>query len=114
MIAGYTAVLCSPEFLYLDDRPGPLADYELASRLAFFLWNSPPDNELRCCAEKGELRKPEVLRVQTERLLADPKSRRFVEAFLDYWLDLRRIVGTAPDANLYSDYYLDDLLTESA
>jgi hypothetical protein len=55
-----------------------------------------------------------VLRVQTERLLADPKARQFVEAFLDYWLDLRRIVATAPDANLYSDYYLDDLLTESA
>ena len=114
MIAAYTAVLCSPEFLYLDEKPGPLGDYELASRLAFFLWNSPPDNELRSCAEKGELRRPEVLRAQTERLLADPKSRRFVEAFLDYWLDLRRIVGTAPDANLYSDYYLDDLLTESS
>jgi hypothetical protein len=47
-------------------------------------------------------------------LLADPKSRRFVEAFLDYWLELRKIVATAPDANLYSDYYLDDLLEESA
>src|SRR5258706_13852 len=44
----------------------------------------------------------------------EPKSRRFVEAFLDYWLDFRKILATAPDANLYSDYYLDDLLTESA
>src|SRR5205814_1466775 len=60
-----------------------------------------------------ELRQPAVLGAQAERLLNDPKSRRFVEAFLDYWLDLRKIAATAPDANLYSDYYLDDLLTES-
>jgi len=114
MIAAYTAVLCSPEFLCLEEKPGPLDDYALASRLSFFLWNSMPDAELRRCAERGELRRPEMLRVQTERLLADPRSRRFVDAFLDYWLDLRRIVATAPDAELYSDYYLDDLLTESA
>jgi len=114
MLAAYTAVLCSPDFLYLDEKPGRLDDYELATRLAFFIWNSPPDDELQRCAEKQELRQPDVLRAQTERLLSDPKSRRFIEAFLDYWLDLRKIVATAPDANLYSDYYLDDLLTESA
>src|SRR5204862_2826752 len=82
--------------------------------LSFFLWNSPPDGELRACAAKGQLRQRETLRAQTERMLADQKSRRFIEAFLDYWLDLRRIVATAPDATLYSDYYLDDLLSESA
>jgi len=114
MIAAYTAVLCSPEFIYLEEKPGRLDDYEIASRLAFFLWNSPPDDELRRCAEKHELEKPNVLSAQTERMLNDQKSRRFVEAFLDYWLDLRKIVSTSPDANLYSDYYLDDLLEESA
>ncbi|HXT42421.1 MAG TPA: DUF1592 domain-containing protein [Candidatus Angelobacter sp.] len=114
MIAAYTAVLCSPEFIYLEEKPGLLDDYALAARLSFFLWNSPPDDGLRHCAEKNQLHRSDVLRAQTERLLADPKSRRFVDAFLDYWLDLRKITATAPDANLYSDYYLDDLLEESA
>jgi len=72
MIAAYTAVLCSPEFIYLEEKPGRLDDYALASRLAFFLWNSPPDDELRRCAEKKQLHEPDVLRAQTERLLADP------------------------------------------
>lgn len=114
MIAGYTAVLASPEFVCLEERPGRLDDFALASRLSFFLWNSAPDSELREVAARGQLRSPEVLRAQTERLLNDPKSLRFIEAFLDYWLDLRRIDATSPDATLYSDYYLDDLLAESA
>ena len=114
LIAGYTAVLCSPEFICLGETPGRLDDHALASRLSFFLWNSAPDEELRALAGRRQLQQPEVLRAQTERLLADPRSRRFVDAFLDYWLDLRRIDATAPDADLYPDYYLDDLLSESA
>ena len=114
MIAGYTAVLCSPEFVCLEEKPGRLDDYALASRLSFFLWNSAPDDELRAVAARGELHQSEVLRAQTERLLNNAKSRRFTDAFLDYWLDLRRIEATSPDSELYPDYYLDDLLTESA
>ncbi len=114
MIAAYTAVLCSPEFVSVDARPGPLDDHALATRLALFLSNSAPDAELRATADAGKLRDPAVLAAQTERLLGDPRSTRFTEAFLDHWLDLRRIVATAPDEILYPDYYLDDLLAESA
>jgi hypothetical protein len=115
MIAGYSAVLTSPGFTCVEEQPGRLNDDALASRLAFFLWNSPPDEELRSLAARGDLHKPDVLAAQTGRLLGDrAKSSRFVDAFLDYWLDLRKIVATAPDATLYPDYYLDDLLAESA
>ncbi|HSI11120.1 MAG TPA: DUF1592 domain-containing protein [Chthoniobacter sp.] len=114
MIAGYSGVLCSPAFICLEEKPGKLDDRALASRLAYFLWNSEPDETLRAAAARNELHKPEVLRAQTARLLADPKSQRFVNAFLDYWLDLRKGNATAPDAGLYPDYYLDDLLVESA
>ncbi len=114
MITAYTAVLCSPGFVCLEETPGPLDDHAVAARLAFFLWNSPPDAALRAVADRGELRQPAVLRAQTERLLADPRALRFQEAFLDYWLDLRKMQATSPDASLYNDYYLDDALVEAA
>ncbi len=113
MIAGYTGVLSSPGFLYFHERPGRLDDRAIAERLSFFLWNSAPDEELRRTAESGQLHRPKVLRLQTERLLNDPRSRQFVAAFLDYWLELRSIAGTAADEQLYPEYQLDDLLTES-
>ena len=113
MVAGYTAVLSSPGFLYLQDKPGRLDDAALAERLSFFLWNSAPDTELRRLAAEGKLRQPAVLRAQVDRLLDDPRSRRFVDAFLDYWLELRKAGVTNPDENLYPDYYLDDHLAES-
>jgi hypothetical protein len=114
MIAGYTAVLVSPGFLFVDDAPGRLDDYALASRLALFLWNSEPDAALRARAARGELHTPEALREETERMLNDPKSRRFVDAFLDYWIDARKVEATAPSATLYGDYDLDDALREAA
>lgn len=114
MIASYTAVLASPSFVFVDDRPGRLDDYALASRLSLFLWNSTPDEALRARAARGELGRPEVLRAETERLLNDPKARRFVNAFLDYWVDLRKTEDTTPSTTLYNDYYLDDSLTEAA
>ncbi len=114
MFAAYTAILASPGFVFLDDAPGPLDDHALATRLALFLWNSEPDAALRSRAARGELRQPALLRAETERMLDDPKSRRFVEAFLDYWVDLRKMEDTTPSTTLYNDYYLDDALDEAA
>ncbi|MDO8545059.1 MAG: DUF1592 domain-containing protein [Opitutaceae bacterium] len=114
MIACYSAVLCSPEFIYLHETPGEIDDHALASRLSFFLENSAPDDELRGLATQGVLGHSDTLRAQTNRLLDGPTSRRFSDAFLDYWLDLRKIAATSPDSTLYPDYYLDDFLTESA
>ncbi|HEY3841473.1 MAG TPA: DUF1592 domain-containing protein [Bryobacteraceae bacterium] len=114
MITAYTAVLASPEFLYLRENPGRLDDYALATRLSLFLWNSTPDAQLLAHAAKHDLTRPAVLRAETTRMLADPKSQRFIEAFLDYWIDLRKIEDSTPSATLYNDYYLDDGLTEAA
>ncbi len=69
---------------------------------------------MRTLAARGTLRDPQVLRAQTERLLNDGKSKNFLNAFLDYWLDLRRLSETTPDQTLYPEYYLDNLLQESA
>ena len=114
MVAGYAAVLCSPPFLFLEEKPGRLDSHALASRLAFFLTNSPPDETLRARAARQELHRPEVLRAETDRLLRDPRSARFVEAFLDYWLELRKHDATTPSNTLYPDYYLDEGLVEAA
>jgi hypothetical protein len=114
MLTGYTAVLASPAYVYLRESPGRLDDAALATRLALFLWNSEPDPALRARAARGELQDPAVLRAETERLLQDPKVDRFASAFLDRWLDLRRINENTPSTTLYPDYYVDDMLTEAA
>ncbi len=114
MLSMYTAVLSSPGFVFIEEKPGRLDDSALATRLALFLWNSIPDDALRDLADRGELHKPDVLRAQTERMLDDPKASRFVEAFTDYWLDLRKIDDTSPSTALYNDYELDDPLKLAA
>ena len=77
MIAGYTAVLSSPGFLYFKEKPGRLDDFALAERLSYFLWNSCPDDELRRLAERHQLHRPGVLSQQTDRLLDDPLLATF-------------------------------------
>jgi hypothetical protein len=114
MLTAYTGVLVSPGFVFVEEKPGRLDDWALATRLSLFLWNSTPDAALRARAERGELRNPEVLRKETERLLDDPRSRRFVDAFTDYWLDLRKIDDTSPSATIYNDYELDEPLKTAA
>ncbi len=114
MIAGYTAALCSPRFLCLQEQPGKLDDLAVANRLSLYLWNTLPDAKLRKLARSGQLSTADELNQQVDRLLTDPKSRRFVSAFLAYWLDLRKINDTSPDELLYPDYYLDDSLVDAA
>lgn len=114
LLTAYTGVLCSPAFVTLEERPGPLDDHALAARLSYFLWNSEPDDTLRSLADRGALRDPKELSRQADRMLADPRAQQFVSAFLDYWLDLRKTDITNPDETLYPDYYLDDFLVESS
>ncbi len=114
MLVAYTGVLASPGFVFVDEQPGRLNDMMLATRLALFLSNSTPDAGLRALAAQGELHKPEVLRAETERLLNDPRSNRFVEAFTDFWLDLRKIDDTSPSSTIYNDYEMDDPLKLAA
>lgn len=106
------AALCSPYFLYLDAPVGALDDFALASRLAYFLWSSTPDDELITLAEKGELHQAEVLHAQVERLLNDPKAVAFNESFTGQWLDLRKITATTPDDRLYPEW--DELIEWSS
>ncbi len=105
-------MMTAPDFLCVIERPGRLNDFALASRLAYFLWNSTPDETLLALAGQNRLSEPAVLRDQTERMLADPKSQRFVNDFLDQWLGLRSIGDTTPDADLYPEY--DDVLKISS
>ena len=81
----------SPAYVFVEEGPRRLDDYALATRLALFLWNSVPDAELLAHATQGKLPEPGMLRAETNRMLDDPKHRRFVDAFLDYWLEIRRM-----------------------
>lgn len=110
--AGIKAVLASPKFLYFRETPGSLDDYALASRLSYFLWSTLPDETLFALARSGELRQPEVLRAQVERMLQDPRAKAFTENFTGQWLSLREINATTPDKMLYPEY--DELLQWSA
>jgi len=101
---GMTAILLSPDFLFLREKPGPLDDFALASRLSYFLWSTMPDEELLTLAEQRKLRQPATLRQQVERLLKDSKSAAFTENFLGQWLALRDIDFTEPSHLLYPEF----------
>jgi cytochrome c553 len=108
---GLLAVMLSPDFLFLREKPGKLDDFALASRLSYFLWSTMPDEELLALAEKGTLGKPETLRAQVERMLKDPRASAFTENFVGQWLGLRDIDFTLPSHILYPEY--DDMLRAS-
>jgi hypothetical protein len=107
LVEPMAVVLAAPRFLYLNEPlasppavDGPtvdaaagklLSDLELASRLSYFVWASPPDEELIAVARSGTLRKPEVLAAQVERMIADPRSLEFATGFTHQWLTLDRL-----------------------
>jgi hypothetical protein len=103
------SVLCAKDFLYLvegspertDQR---LNDWELASRLSYFLWSSSPDEPLMAAARNGTLHQPEVLRAQVQRMMRDARIERFATNFSRDWLQLRQVGMFPPDKKLYPDY----------
>ncbi|MBL8849678.1 MAG: DUF1592 domain-containing protein, partial [Planctomycetaceae bacterium] len=114
------AVLVNPNFLFHIERDPSglppqtayrLGDFELASRLSFFLWSSIPDDELLEVAARGELSHPDVLDQQVRRMLADERSRSLTTNFADQWLHLRNLDAVIPDGRLFPDF--DDNLRQS-
>jgi len=111
--ASVEAILVSPDFLFMREAdPAKTAagdvhrinDVELATRLSFFLWSSIPDDELLSLAEKKQLSKPDVLKAQVARMLADPRSKALTDNFAGQWLYLRRLEYQKPDRRAYPDF----------
>lgn len=107
--AGMSAILCSKSFLFLaegdeESQRDTLSDWEIACRLSYLLWSTMPDDELFALAEQGKLRDKSELGRQTQRMLADPRAKRFSESFASQWLRLRNVGMFQPDKKLYPDY----------
>jgi hypothetical protein len=116
------AVLVSPQFLFrveLNRRPPsnngrgaqqkageafPISEFELASRLSYFLWSSMPDDELFSIAKAGKLREGDNLEAQVVRMLRDPKARALVENFADQWLQIRNLKTVNPDRDQFPTF----------
>jgi hypothetical protein len=105
-------VLASPEFLYRvgappeDRAPGTIYavdDYELASRLSFFIWSRLPDDELLKLAEQGKLHDDAVLAGQVKRMLADPRAESLATNFGAQWLQTRKVAEFVPDPVLFPE-----------
>ena len=113
MRVAVAAVLVSPHFLYRveldppDVKPGQaynINQYELASRLSYFLWSTMPDHELLELAWQEKLRAPSVLQAQLARMLRDPKSSALIENFAGQWLQLRLVRSMTPDAKEFPTF----------
>lgn len=109
------AILISPHFLFRVENDNNtvesvrrLNDFELASRLSYFLWSSMPDEALYESAKLGKLSDPDVLLAQTRRMLKDPKSNALVENFAGQWLQLRNLKVSTPDTKRFPTF--DDAL----
>lgn len=105
------AAIASPRFFYLynqrADEEGSqrLDDFDLASRLSFFLWGSIPDQALLDLAAEGRLRETDVLTQQVERMLRDERLKRFCDSFPAQWLQLERIISSTPDREKFPQFY---------
>jgi cytochrome c551/c552 len=113
-------ILSDPEFVFRGEsepagvKPGQpyrISDVELASRLAFFLWSAPPDDELLALGAQSKLHDPKTLEAQTRRLLASPKSAELIRNFTGQWLQLRNLASAAPVTQLFPDF--DDNLRQA-
>jgi hypothetical protein len=105
------ALLASPRFLYLNEKENAvgqttsLDNFELATRLSFFLWSTLPDEELVTLATNGQLSDPVVLEAQVRRMLEDRKSRALSESFARQWLRLDQLITAVPDFDRFPQYY---------
>ncbi len=106
-------VLVSPHFLFRIEKDAdpnnpkaihPVSEYELATRLSYFIWSSMPDDELFALAGKGELRKAGAIEAQVKRMLADPKAKALTDNFAAQWLNLRMIPALEPDKKTYPKF----------
>ena len=106
-------ILAGPEFLFRIESDPPavspgeiyrIDDIELASRLSFFLWSSIPDEELLAVAAAGQLRDPDRLRRQVQRMIADPRFNRFVNNFGRQWLAVREVDIAEPNLEIFPEY----------
>jgi Protein of unknown function (DUF1592)/Protein of unknown function (DUF1588)/Protein of unknown function (DUF1587)/Protein of unknown function (DUF1585)/Protein of unknown function (DUF1595)/Planctomycete cytochrome C len=118
--AALQLILASPEFLMRFETDPPnlapntayrLDDLALASRLSFFLWSSPPDDQLLTLASQGKLKEPVVLEQQVKRMLADSRSQALVTNFAEQWLHLRNLKSSSPDLEAFPDF--DDNLRQA-
>lgn len=109
--AAIEALLSNPQFLFRAERAPAgatgihrISDLDLASRLSFFLWSSIPDEELLRLAERGQLKDPQVLAQQVQRMMADSRSAALVDNFAGQWLYLRNLRGVVPDTHEFPDF----------
>ncbi len=109
--AAMHAVLISPRFLIriedqFDKATGAyrVGSYDMASRLSYFLWSSPPDAELLKLAAENQLQDPAVIEAQARRMLKDPKSRALAENFAGQWLQVRGLADHQPDAKRFPQF----------
>ncbi len=98
------AMLQSPHFLFRADRGGEHAQYELAGRLSYFLWDTTPDEELLAAAARGELRTPEQIEAAAQRMLEDPRAQASLEEFLAQWMRFDRLLSATRDRRRFRDF----------